>query len=178
MKKTILIIGLLLILSFVFDNWIIDFVTSLRTENVTSFMMVITSIGFLFVVFVSYSFLLKNNKKIALLILSIVLSYLIGFILKLLIMRERPDAALFFESSYSFPSNHAATIFSTLPLMTKNFPKYIYLFFIVAILVSFSRIYLGVHYASDLILGGFLGYTIGLIVMKFGEKKWKINGRN
>lgn len=179
MKKEVWLVGLvLLIISFLFDKGIINFVTSLRIKGVTSVMILITSIGFLFILFASYSFLLKDNKKILLLILGIVLSYLIGFFLKLLVMRDRPDAALIFESSYSFPSNHATIIFSTLPLMNKNFPKYIYLFFIIAILVSFSRIYLGVHYASDLIFGGFLGYGVGLVLLNWDKiKKWKINGK-
>ena len=176
MKKAVWLIGfVLLIISFLFDNKIINFVTSLRTENVTNFMIFITSIGFLFVLFVSYSFLLRNHKKVLLLILSIALSYLIGFILKLLIMRDRPDLALIYEPTSSFPSNHAADIFSTLTIMNKNFQRYIYLFFIMALLISFSRIYLGVHYTSDLILGGFLGYGIGLIVINLGDKKWKKN---
>lgn len=175
MKKEGWILGiLLLVVSFIFDSQILNFITSLRTDTVISFMMFITPIGFLFIVLASYSFLLRNPKNLFLLALSVVITYVIGFILKLLIMRERPDLALLQESTYSFPSNHAAIIFSTLPIMSKIFSKYTYLFVVIAFLIAFSRIYLGVHYMSDLIFGGLLGYGVGLIVINWDIVRRKL----
>lgn len=179
MKKVVWLIGvILLIVSFLLDSYIISFAAALRTDSVVSFMLFITSIGFVFILLASYSFLLRSPKKVFLLALSVILAYIIGFGLKLLFLRERPDLGLIEELTFSFPSNHAAIAFSTLPIMIRSFPKYTYLFFFISTLIAFSRVYLGVHYASDLIFGGFLGYGIGLIVINWENiKKWKISGK-
>jgi len=58
--------------------------------------------------------------------------------------------------------------------MLKNFPKYKIWFWTVALLVAFSRLYLEVHYLSDVIAGAFIGYIIGVIFIMLGEKYgWK-----
>jgi undecaprenyl-diphosphatase len=81
-------------------------------------------------------------------------------------MRERPEGALFEEVGYSFPSSHASVAFSMIAMMNREFPGIKWIFVVVALLITFSRIYLGVHYASDLVAGGFLGFGIGLIILE------------
>ncbi|MDD2529736.1 MAG: phosphatase PAP2 family protein [Bacteroidales bacterium] len=80
---------------------------------------------------------------------------------------------------YGFVSSHAAnafslaTIFSVLGKKYKLFPVLIYSW---AILVGYSRIYCGVHYPSDVIVGGILGIGIGLLIVilyKLVLKKYK-----
>jgi undecaprenyl-diphosphatase len=74
----------------------------------------------------------------------------------------------------SFPSGHAMIVFSIVPFLMKNFPKQKYYFILLAVLVAFSRIYLNVHYLSDIVAGAFLGYLIGVIFSDLEDKYgWK-----
>ncbi|MEJ2194677.1 MAG: phosphatase PAP2 family protein [Ignavibacteriaceae bacterium] len=83
--------------------------------------------------------------------------------------------------SYSFPSNHAVNNFAAAAFFTKLFPRYKSVLFIIASIVALSRVYLGLHYPSDIIAGagiGFVfGYFGGLVVLKIDDmiNRKKIN---
>jgi undecaprenyl-diphosphatase len=72
--------------------------------------------------------------------------------------------------SYGFVSSHAANTFGFATLMTLIFRKQFkwlgWTFFAWAACVSYSRIYLGVHYPGDIIAGAMLGMLLGWIVWK------------
>jgi len=82
-------------------------------------------------------------------------------------------------ANFSFPSNHALNNFAAATFLFKLYPKYKWAFFITAILVSLSRVYLGVHYPSDIlggaIIGALLGYMFSIatqkVIRKFETKK-------
>ena len=67
-------------------------------------------------------------------------------------------------------------VFCSIPILAKQFPKFKYVWVIFASLVAFSRVYFGLHFLSDIIVGGLIGYIIGIIIVKiekentFGEK--------
>ena len=61
---------------------------------------------------------------------------------------------------WSMPSNHAANMFSLATVLSYFYKKYKPLLFLLAILISFSRVYVGVHFPGDVIVGGFIGFFI------------------
>ena len=77
-----------------------------------------------------------------------------------------PDAVLrtFAHAGYSFPSNHAANNMAIAVIFGLLIPPLRWILFIFAIVIGFSRIYVGVHYPLD-VLGGFvLGYICAMSV--------------
>jgi len=94
--------------------------------------------------------------------------------LKFIIARPRPLGItmnfLFHLADYSFPSAHAAVAFAALPVFNKTYPKLKWLWILSASFVAFSRIYIQVHYLSDVVAGAFIGYFVSLFIMKLKEK--------
>ena len=66
---------------------------------------------------------------------------------------------------YGFASSHASNSFALatlLFLLFRHTLKYTSLFFVWAAAVAYSRVYVGVHYPGDILVGGVLGYIIGI----------------
>ena len=98
----------------------------------------------------------------------------LGGILKEIIARDRPCHTLAnvrdiasCSNSFSFPSNHAINTFTVatiISLVYKNFAFFLYVF---ALLIGYSRVYLGVHYPTDVLAGALCGILIGYIGYKY-----------
>ena len=101
-------------------------------------------------------------------------------ILKEIFQRIRPCNALpdvitpiDCRGSFSFPSNHALNNFAASTFLWRLFPKFKWVFFITAFLVALSRVYLGLHYPSDIaagaIIGAAFGYLFSIAAIKIDE---------
>lgn len=95
---------------------------------------------------------------------------IVELFLKPLIARARPNevmGAIIVGSGsdgFSFPSGHATIAFAMAVVLSRKEPKWKWMLFTLAVLISLSRIYLGVHYPLDVVFGAFLGWGIGRIV--------------
>jgi decaprenylphosphoryl-5-phosphoribose phosphatase len=92
----------------------------------------------------------------------------LNYAIKLLVKRPRPVLEGLpplggAPSSLSFPSAHATSSFAVATAMVRVDPAMAGAF-VVAILISLGRPYLGMHYPSDVLAGAFLGVVLGLIV--------------
>jgi undecaprenyl-diphosphatase len=73
--------------------------------------------------------------------------------------------------NYSFPSGHSAAAFSGAALLAREYPRRGAIFFLLAALIGFSRVYLGAHYPGDVVSGGFLGVGLARGVQKIFRLK-------
>lgn len=71
---------------------------------------------------------------------------------------------------YSFTSNHAANMFCLAKYVAEFFPQSRVVMYSAAALISYSRIYNGVHYPSDVLGGGILGWIMGWIYSILGKE--------
>lgn len=65
------------------------------------------------------------------------------------------------RTDFSFPSGHATIAWAMAVVLSRKEPKWRWLFYTLAFLISFSRIYLGKHYPLDVVAGALLGTAIG-----------------
>lgn len=159
-----------------FDQGVLENLQTIRTETLNDFMNFMTFFGnweFLVPlgILISILFLCFHKKKEAVLFfISTLGGEGVVFLLKNIIERPRPPIiyALSLETGYSFPSGHtflSIAFYGMLtvllwPIIKKSWKKIILgtLTSLLILLISFSRIYLGVHYVSDvfgsLILSG------------------------
>lgn len=69
-----------------------------------------------------------------------------------------------FGGRWSFPSNHAANFFTIAAVLTFFYRKRRYIPWLIAILVAYSRVYVGRHYPLDVLAGAAWGFMIGRLV--------------
>ena len=66
---------------------------------------------------------------------------------------------------WSFPSNHAANSFAFATVLSYFYDKNKIILFSIALVIAFSRVYVGVHYPMDIFFGGLIGYTISWVIL-------------
>ena len=99
-----------------------------------------------------------------------------NILLKNIIARPRPFVVNDFPiiipppSGYSFPSGHSSNSFIAATVIALRYKKFAIPAYIMAALIAFSRVYLYVHYPSDVITGAVCGIAIGYATVKIYEK--------
>jgi undecaprenyl-diphosphatase len=162
----------------IIDTRVHDWFLSVRDEDLILLFRFLTTLGdslliLLVAVYISiYLFRKKLHTYIAPFWITLISAGATTFVLKIIIARPRPLDALVSESDFSFPSGHATIVvafygFLVFVLMRqakfvaqKN--VFLSLGIIIILLVGLSRLYLGVHYLSDVIAGYLVG-TMGLV---------------
>ncbi|MFA6306480.1 MAG: bifunctional DedA family/phosphatase PAP2 family protein [Patescibacteria group bacterium] len=179
-----------------FDLWLTQNIASIHQPWLNKLMIFITNalspevllaIAMLAAV---YFFMKKNWHKAALIFMSSAGGLVLGAIFKQLIGRSRPAGGLVLETSFSFPSQHSlmAIIFFSLIMflfyekIKNKLLKYLFIFsnLFLIMLVGFSRVYLKVHYFSDVMVGFALGLfwltflilAFAVIIKLFKDKKY------
>jgi len=172
------------------DQIVLNFFVNSRIEWLTFVMMVITYSGsYLIVSGVTFlsaiSFYIhKHTSKIFPLFVSVIGSAATVFIIKHIFYRARPFFEAFYpETGSSFPSGHATAAMALYGFLIyaiwrhdKHHLKNPFIIFlsILIILVGVSRLYLGVHYFSDVLAGYAVGFIWILISIWLAKKKEKL----
>lgn len=152
---------------------------SVRNPFLDSVMPYITKLGDKGIFWIALAVILlipkKTRKTGAAMGIAMLLGVIIGNgILKNLVARTRPfDLAnpvvsrsrLLIDppTDYSFPSGHTLASFEAATAIYKDHTLYGFAVFLLALLIAFSRIYLQVHYPSDVLGGAILGFLLGLL---------------
>lgn len=77
---------------------------------------------------------------------------------------ENVNMLIGLKTSFSFPSSHAANSAAATALFAIFYPRHTWPLAIIAVLISFSRVYVGVHYPFDVLVGAVLGVLCALVV--------------
>jgi len=119
----------------------------------------------------------EKGRKVAIVcITALIAGYFITEILKIIVARPRPYETLegvrvlVPTTGYSWPSGHSVASFIAftiygLAVIGRSYGFYIFL--ILVCLIMFSRVYIGVHYPSDVLSGALIGIFIGLTALFF-----------
>jgi len=150
----------------------INFLQSIQSDGLTSFFKFFTFFGdkeFYIMVLPLFFWLWDKDKAVKLLFI-LMPSLLLNFWLKEIFQTARPlGVALIEQGGFAFPSGHAqgsTTLWLMLALLIRK--KWMnYLAVIMIILVSLSRLYLGVHYPVDILGGILIGVLIVLVYDKY-----------
>ena len=157
-----------------FDKDVMIFIkNSLYVKNigiVMSFISFLGNLGFIWIVTAVYFSIKDRNKWVGIVMtVSLLVSFItVDLMIKGVFDRERPfeaieGIALMTNKPFtsSFPSGHAASSFLAAVVLSHFYMRRSIYFFLLAFMISISRIYLFLHYPSDMAAGMLFGLAIG-----------------
>ena len=163
------------------DTACFHFINTTLSNPVFDFIMPLFHHTKSFILFLLFPWILAivfdkpNRWKLACIIpIVIILTDQTGLFIKKTILRPRPfvelDVIQFVKESglyKSFPSNHAANSAALATVFSMVYPHLRFILWGLAIIVMFSRVYIGVHYPFDVFTGFMLGSLIscGLVIV-------------
>ena len=160
-----------------FDPSITDALRDLLPWAGTLF-QIITELGgeLLYICLIVIGYWAYRKKESVIAIFVLVTAILSNYWLKMAIANPRPDASYWYDGivpeHYSTPSGHAqysATLYGWLALKIKRGWLYATAF-ILTLLIGISRVYLGVHYLGDVLLGWAIGLLTALILVRYEKQ--------
>jgi len=179
-KRVLVFIGIgviLTLLGFLVDEPVDKLMRILQFSTVTYISQWVSYVLSLIVVLLIMTsmFMWEENKKDWILPLwsSAITAFIVSYLLKFLVARDRPIGPIEFFGfidAFSFPSAHAAISFAVIPILDKEYPMFKLFWIGFAVAVALSRVYLGVHFLSDVIAGAVIGYAIGKFMIFVKEK--------
>jgi len=164
-------------------NWELKFVRwgdGLRSSRLLHHVLPwVTHLGshFAVILFVLLNWITTKRFRVlfGLLLLYAIQSFIIYF-LKFTVRRQRPLSPEEVKIKVSkgpgeildpsFPSAHTTFSFMMATVLALYFPRYQAIFFIFAVFIGWTRVYLGLHYPTDVIAGGLLGYGVTKLYLK------------
>ncbi len=156
------------ILLFVQDN--------IRTPALTFIMRLFSRIGDAGIGWIVLGVLLlifaRTRRRGAVMLGALATEYVLcDLVIKKIVLRPRPylvisqlELLVAQESSTSFPSGHSASSFACAYMLTRLFGKKGAWAYLPASLIAISRIYVGVHYPSDVVAGVLFGTLVGAVM--------------
>lgn len=163
--------------------WIQEY---LRNDFLSSILIFITHLGDQgrIWIFLSLALLISpRTRKVGFMCICALLGSLLinNMILKNLVGRVRPyevveGLRLLIEKQHdwSFPSGHTASSFAAAVVIVRNLPKWFGIpLMILAVLIAFSRLYVGVHYPTDVLVGLISGTAIAVLTQFLMEHMHK-----
>ncbi|MGL5417733.1 MAG: phosphatase PAP2 family protein [Clostridium sp.] len=138
--------------------------------------------GFIWIVISIILLITKKYRKFGIcMILSLILSFVLSsIVLKNVFMRPRPcfvnpsiKLLIDIPKGFSFPSGHSMCSFAPATVLFLMNKKVGIPALVLAFLIAFSRLYLFVHYPSDVLVGSIIGVIIGIISVKLINKFYK-----
>jgi len=160
-----------------FDDTFLDLINKrMQTRYLDVFMFRVTDLGgAIFSSLILLLFFIFGNNYIRLIgfeaFIALLISQVIAHSLKKSLSRERPYKIIeqlntygIDLNDYSFPSGHTTASFSIATTIAINIPRLSLIVFFLAMVVGVSRIYLGVHYPTDVAVGIILGFAVASFI--------------
>jgi len=151
------------------DNYILYIIRKyFRNKYLDIIMPFTTRLGNLGFIWIVMAMVLIMDKPYRAVGNSVLLTLIVGAalgegIVKHIVRRVRPckfkdyNLLISMPITYSFPSGHALSSFAVAEVLSMSFSQYKFIFMGIAFLIAFSRLYLDVHYPTDVIAGIILG---------------------
>ena len=171
----------------VIDRWIDTYLNAIQTPLLTKFMVALTNFNgamgiFIFSIFMIFFLIYKRWYNDLLFYIFSVFGANIAFVaIKMIVQRARPSSDILAITTHSFPSGHATMATAMSLAVYLIFAKRVHsiglqLVLLIGcivwpVIIAFSRVYLNVHWLSDVIAGIGLGlFWVTLIVLIFRFK--------